>query len=131
MLAQSRGRNPALGRCSEDSIQRTAKKHNLKTRTNRAGATLLSLGDLVRVGRIRAEDLTAGGTGAECAELARAKEQVSQLRAEVGRQGGRLAEREAFLDVLRKQVGVKDRQIAALQATVERLAASLATRSAS
>jgi len=121
----------ALARCSEDAIKDTQKKHKLPTRTGTAGATLLSLNDLVRVGRVRAEDLAAGGTGAECAELARTKEQVSQLRTEVGRQGGRLAEREAFLDLLRQQVGVKDRQIAALQATVERLAASLASRSAS
>ena len=121
----------ALARCSEDAIKDTQKKHELPTRTNAAKATLLNLDDLVRGGRVRAEDLAAGGTGTECAELVRSREQVNQLRTEVGRQGGRLAEREAFLDVLRQQVGVKDRQIAALQATVERLAASLATRSAS
>jgi uncharacterized small protein (DUF1192 family) len=121
----------ALARCSEDAIKDTQKKHKLPTRTGTAGATLLSLDDLVRVGRVRPEDLTAGGTGAECAELARTKEQVSALRTEVGRQGGRLAEREAFLDLLRQQVAEKDRQIKALQTTIERLAASLASRSAS
>jgi hypothetical protein len=98
----------ALGRCSQDSIERTVKKHKLQTRTNDAKATLLNLDDMVRVGRVRAEDLAAGGTGAECAELVRTKEEVSQLRTEVGRQGGRLAEREAFLDLLRQQVGEKD-----------------------
>jgi hypothetical protein len=121
----------ALARCSEDAIKDTQKKHKLPTRTGTAGATLLNLDDLVRVGRVRAEDLTAGGTGAECAELARTKEQVSQLRTEVGRQGGRLAEREAFLDLLRQQVKEKDHQIRALQTTIERLAASLASRSGS
>lgn len=121
----------ALARCSEDAIKDTQKKHKLPTRTGAAGATLLSLQDLVRVGRIRPEDLTAAGTGAELAELARAKEQVSALRTEVGRQGGRLAEREAFLDLLRQQVAEKDRQIKALQTTIERLAASLASRGAS
>jgi uncharacterized small protein (DUF1192 family) len=121
----------AVARCSEDAIKDTQKKHNLPTRTGAAGATLLSLDDLVRVGRVRPEDLTAGGTGAECAELVRTREQVNQLRTEVGRQGGRLAEREAFLDLLRHQVGEKDRQIKALHANVERLVASLASRSAS
>jgi hypothetical protein len=121
----------ALARCSQDSIVRTEKKHKLQTRTNDAKATLLNTDDLVRVGLIRVEDLAAGGTGAECADLARTKEQVSLLRTEVGRQGGRLAEREAFLDVLRQQVAEKDRQIRALQTTIERLAASLASRAAS
>jgi len=93
----------ALGRCSQDSIQRTAKKHKLPTRTNKAGATLLSLDDLVRVGRVRPEDLTAAGTGAELAELARTKEQVSALRVEVGHLGGRLAERDVLQEVLRQQ----------------------------
>jgi hypothetical protein len=104
-----------VARCSEDAIKDTQKKHKLPTRTGTAGATLLNLDDLVRVGRVRAEDLTAGGTGAECAELAPTKEQVSQLRTEVGRQGGRLVEREAFLDLLRQQVAEKDRQIRGLQ----------------
>jgi uncharacterized small protein (DUF1192 family) len=120
-----------LARCSQDSIVRAQTKHKLQTRTNDAKATLLNTDDLVRVGLIRPEDLAAGGTGAECAELARTKELISQLRIEVGRQGGRLAEREAFLDTLRQQVGEKDRQIKALQATIERLVASLASRSAS
>ena len=120
-----------LGRCSQDSSERTVKKHELPTRTTDANATLLNVDDLVRVGRVRAEDLDAGGTGAECAELARTREQVSALRTEVGRQGGRLAEREAFLDLLCQQVAEKDRQIKALQTTIERLAASLASRSAS
>ena len=109
----------ALARCSQDSIVRAQTKHKLQTRTNDAKATLLNTDDLVRVGLIRAEDLAAGATGAECAELARTKEQVSQLRTEVGRQGGRLAEREAFLDLLRQQVGEKDRQIRLLQATID------------
>ena len=120
-----------LGRCSQDSSERTVKKHELPTRTTDANATLLNVDDLVRVGRVRAEDLDAGGTGAECAELlAGTRAQVSALRTEVGRQGGRLAEREAFLDLLRQQVAEKDRQIKALQTTIERLAASLASRSA-
>jgi hypothetical protein len=101
----------ALARCSQDSIERTEKKHKLETRTNDAGATLLNLDDLVRVERVRADALTASKSGAECAELALAKEQVNQLRTEVGRQGGRLAEREAFLDMLRQQVKEKDHQI--------------------
>ena len=103
----------------------------MQTRTNAARATLLSLDDLAPVGRVRVEDLATGGTGAECAELARTQEQVNQLSTEVGRQGGRLAEREAFLDVLRQQVGEKDRQIRQLHATIERLAATVASRSAS
>jgi hypothetical protein len=112
-------------------LERTEKKHKLETRTNDAGATLLNLDDLVGVGRVSADALTASKSGAECAELALAKEQVGALRTEVGRQGGRLAEREAYLDTLRQQVGEKDRQIRLLQTTLERLAASLATRSAS
>ena len=110
---------------------RAQTKHKLQTRTNDAKATLLNTDDLVRVGLIRAEDLAAGGTGAECAELARTKEMVSQLRTEVGRQGGRLAEREAFLDMLRQQVGEKDRQIRGLQTTIDRLTAAVSSRSAS
>jgi hypothetical protein len=73
-----------LARCSQDSIVRAQTKHKLQTRTNDAKATLLNTDDLVRVGLIRAEDLAAGGTGAECAELARTQEMVSQLRTEVG-----------------------------------------------
>jgi hypothetical protein len=94
-----------LARCSEDSIRLTQKNHELQTRTNAAKATLLNLDDLVRVGRVHPDDLAAAGSGAECAELARTKEQANQLRTKVGRQGGRLAEREAFLDMLRQQVG--------------------------
>ena len=78
----------ALARCSEDAIKDTQKKHKLPTRTGTAGATLLNLDDLVRVGRVRPEDLAAAGTGAELAELAelaRTKEQVNALRTEVGR----------------------------------------------
>ena len=121
----------ALARCSQDSIVRAQTKHKLQTRTGDANATLLNMDDLVRVGLIRAEDLAAAGTGAECAELARTKEMVSQLRTEVGRQGGRLAEREAFLDHLRQQVSEKDRQIKALQITIDRRTAAVANRSAS
>jgi hypothetical protein len=120
----------ALARCSQDSIERTEKKHDLETRTSSVGATMLALDDLVRVGRVSADALTASKSGVECAELALAKEQLSALRSEVGRQGGRLAEREAFLDLLRQQVGEKDRQIKAQQTTIDRLTASLASRSA-
>lgn len=59
------------------------------------------------------------------------KEQVNALHAEVGRQGGRLAVCEAFLDHLRQPVSEKDRQIKTQQSTIERLVASLASRSAS
>jgi len=121
----------ALARCSQDSIVRTEKKHKLQTRTNDAKATLLNTDDLVRVGLIRVEDLAAGGTGAECAELARTKEMVSQLRTEVGRQGGRLAEWDVFLDMLRQQVKEKDHQIRGLQTTIDRLTVAVSSRSAS
>jgi hypothetical protein len=121
----------ALARCSQDSIERTQKKHKLETRTSSVGATMIALDDLVRVGRVHPEALTASKSGAECAELALAKEQVNQLRTEVGRQGGRLAEREAFLDLLRQQVSEKDRQIRGLQSTIERLTVAVSSRSAS
>ncbi len=80
---------------------------------------------MVRVGRIRAEDLGGAGSGAECAELVRTKEQVSALRTEVGHLGGRLAERDTLLEVLRQQVCEKDKQIRQMQVTHDRLAVTL------
>jgi len=120
-----------LARCSEDAIRATQKKHQLETRTNAAGATQLRVADLVRVGRIRPEDLAGAGSGAECAELVRAREQVSVLRIEVGHLGGRLAERDAFLEVLRQQVAEKDKQLRQVQATLDRLAVTVSARSTS
>ena len=120
-----------LARCSQDAIRATQKKHQLPTRTNAAGATQLRTEDLIRVGRIRAEDLTGAGSGAECAELVRAKEQVSALRTEVGHLGGRLAERDVLLEVLRQQVSEKDKQLRQTQASLDRLAATVSARSVS
>jgi uncharacterized small protein (DUF1192 family) len=122
----------ALARCSEDAIKDTQKKHKLPPRTGTAGSTLLSLDDLGgpdRPGPRRGPD-----RGRDRRRVRRAgphQGAVSQLRTEVGRQGGRLAEREAFLDLLHQQVAEKDHQIKALRATIERLVASLASRSAS
>jgi hypothetical protein len=120
-----------LAGCSQDAIKYTQTKHQLETRTNAAGAILLRTADLVRVGRIRAEDLGAAGSGAECAELVRTKEQVSALRVEVGHLGGRLAERDVLQEVLRQQVAEKDKQLRQAQATLDRLATTLSARSTS
>jgi hypothetical protein len=118
----------ALGRCSEDAIKATQKRHQLETRTNAAKATLLNTADLVRVGRIRAKDLTSAASGADCAELVRTREQVSVLRTEVGHLGGRLAERDTFLELLRQQVGEKDKLIRQQASTIDRLAGTVSAR---
>lgn len=111
-----------LARCSQDAIKATAAKHQLEQRTNAGGAIEMRLGDLVAVGRIQAEDLAGAPTPGQCVELVRARGQVTELLAEVARQGGRLAERDMLLDVLRQQLGEKDRQIKAQQNLLERLA---------
>jgi len=120
-----------LAGCSEDAIKYTQTKHQLETRTNAAKAILLRTADLIRVGRIRAEDLGGAGSGAECAELVRTKEQVNALRVEVGHLRGRLAERDVLQEVLRQQVAEKDKQLRQAQVTLDRLAATLSARSTS
>ena len=119
-----------LAHCSEDAIKATQKKHQLETQTNANGAIMLRTADLVRVDRIRPEDLASAASGSECAELVRTREQVNVLRVEIGRLGGRLAERDVLLEVLRQQVGEKDKQLRQAQATLDRLAATLSARSA-
>ena len=52
----------AIARCSEDSIRRDISNHELKTRRDDRKRVLVKVADLIRVGRIRAEDLTTGMT---------------------------------------------------------------------
>lgn len=65
---------------SVDTVTREIKKHDLATRTDEAGRVLVNVGDFLRLGRIRPEDLTAGAIPAESAEVLRVRESLTALR---------------------------------------------------
>ena len=101
-----------LIRKSEDTVRRACEKHDLETREDEAGRVLVNVGDFVRIGRLRPEDLTVGATPAESAEVLRARETVTAVKAQVGELIGRLAQSDLIRDTLREQLAVKDKQIA-------------------
>jgi hypothetical protein len=80
-----------LCRCSVDTVTRTVKKHQFDTRTDDAGRLLVNVGDFVRIGRLRAEDLTLGATPAESAEVRRARASIEALKIQVAELTGRLS----------------------------------------
>ena len=80
----------ALMRSSEDTVRRAEKKHQLQTREDDAGRVLVNVGDFVGVGLLSPEDLTVGATPAESAEVLRARETVTALKAQVAELTGRL-----------------------------------------
>src|SRR5215218_3193814 len=72
----SRADAAELAHRSEDAIKRDQKDHGLETRPGPNGKTMLRLADLVRIGRIRPEDLPAGASPAGTAELRRTQDQL-------------------------------------------------------
>lgn len=102
----------ALMRASTDTVRRDCRMHDLETREDETGRILVNVGDFLRIGRLRPEDLTVGGSPAESAEVLRARETVTVLKAQVAELTGRLAEADMVRDTLREQLAVKDKQIA-------------------
>ena len=101
-----------LARTSPDTIRRDIKKHGLETDTDAAGRVLVRVADFLAIGRIRPEDLTAGATPGESAEVLRARETITALRMQVAELSGRLRHSDALVDTLRDQLGQKDKQLA-------------------
>jgi hypothetical protein len=126
----SRADAAQLGRCSEATIKRLEGKHDLETRSGSNGQILLRLADLVRLGRIRPEDLPAGASPAGTAELRRTQEQLVAVQRELGEVRGRLAERDAVVATLTGQVSEKDRQIRRLTDIVDSLSLALREKAA-
>jgi hypothetical protein len=87
----SRADAAELARRSEDAIKRDQKDHGLEARSGPNGKTMLRLADLVRIGRIRPQDLPAGASPAETAELRRTQDQLVAVQRELGEARGRLA----------------------------------------
>lgn len=100
-----------LIRSSVDTVKREAKKHDLTTRTDGAGRVLVNVEDFLRIGRLRPEDLTVGGTPAESAAMLRMRETVTALSAQVAELTGRLSQSDLVIDTLRDQITVKDKQL--------------------
>lgn len=111
-----------LGRCSSDTVRRDEGRirklydeagEPYETRTDATGRVLVNVGDFVRVGRLRPEDLTTGATPAESAEVLRARETITALKAQVGELSGRLSHSDLHIADLREQLSVKDKQLGA------------------
>jgi hypothetical protein len=102
----------ALMRVHPDTVRRACHKNELDTREDEAGRVLVNIGDFLRIGRLRPEDLTAGATPAESAEVLRARATVTALTAQVAELTGRLAQADLVRDTLREQLAVKDKQLA-------------------
>ena len=124
----------ALMRSSTDTVRRDETKirklydddgRHYETRTDDAGRVLVNVGDFVRIGRLRPEDLTLGATPAESAEVLRAREVITALKAQVGELTGRLSESDLHRDALREQLAVKDKQIAQQAAHLTQIIAHL------
>ena len=116
-----------LIRKSVDTVKRLIKKHGLATRTDGAGRVLVNVGDLMTLGLVRTEDLTAGATPAESVEVLRARENILLLKTQAAELTGRLANADTLLDTLREQLAVKDKQIAKQTDQVTQLIARLGT----
>ncbi|QGN58095.1 hypothetical protein [Nostocoides sp. HKS02] len=116
----------ALIRKSEDTVRRLVTKHELATRTDDKGRVLVRVDDFVTLGHLRHEDLTAGLTPAESAQVLRARESVTALRVQIAELTGRLAAAEGLSDTLREQLAQKDRQIAKQGDLLSRLIGQIA-----
>jgi hypothetical protein len=102
----------ALMNRHEDTVRRAERKHELETRKDDADRVLVCVADFLKLGLIRPQDLTLGATPAESAEVLRARETITALKAQVAELSGRLAESDVVRDTLREQLAVKDKQIA-------------------
>ena len=101
-----------LARKSQDTIRRIVERHQLETRTDAAGRVLVNTADLVTLGHLRQEDLTAGASPVESVEVLRARETITALRVQVGELTGRLAHADVLIAALSDQLTQKDRQLA-------------------
>lgn len=110
-----------LIRKSPDTVRRQAKKHDLAERTDEAGRVLVSVGDFLRLGHLRPEDLAVGATPAESAEVLRARETLTALRVQVGELTGRLGHADTLVSTLTDQLAYKDRQLATQAAQLTQL----------
>jgi uncharacterized coiled-coil protein SlyX len=102
----------ALSRKSVDTVTRDVKRHDLQTRQDEAGRVLVNVGDFLALGRLRPEDLTAGNTPAESAEVLRARQSITELRERAAELTGRLGHADTLVATLREQLAVKDKQLA-------------------
>ena len=100
----------ALTRKSADTVTRDIKKHQLSAPADEAGRVLVNVGDFLEIGRLRPEDLTAGTTPAESAEVLRARETITELKERAAELTGRLGNSDTLVTTLREQLAVKDKQ---------------------
>ena len=126
----SRADAAELARCSEATVKRLETKHDLETRSGPNGHTLLRLADLLRLGRIRPEDLPAGVSPTGTAERRRIQDQLVAAQWALGEVRGRLAERDAVVATLTGQVTEKDRQIRRLTDIIDSLGLALREKAA-
>jgi hypothetical protein len=119
-----------LARCSEATIIRVVEKRGLETTTGPGGRVMVRLADLIRIGRIKPEDLPTGATGAGTAELRRTQDLLVAAQRELGEVRGRLAERDTVVATLTGQVTEKDRQIRKLTEIIDNLGLALREKAA-
>lgn len=112
----SRREMSQLAHCSEDSVKRDIKQHQLETRTGPKGEVLVRVADFERIGRIKPGDVPTGLTGSQAAELRRVLADNARLTAQVGELTGRLEQARVSQDVVTAQLAVKDDQIKSLLA---------------
>ena len=117
----------ALTRKSADTITRDLRKHDFASREDEAGRVLVNVGDFLEIGRLRPEDLTAGTTPAESAEVLRARQSITELKERAAELTGRLGNSDTLIDTLREQLAVKDKHIAKQAEQITQLIARLGT----
>lgn len=108
----SRDDMASLIRKSIDTVNRDCGKHQLATQAGPGGRVLVNVGDFLRIGRLRADDLPTASSAAESAEVLRARETVVALRVQVAELTGRLAHCDTLINTLLEQLGTKDKQLA-------------------
>jgi hypothetical protein len=114
-----------LCRCSVDTIRRDVRNHELKARTDDAGRVLVNVGEFIKIGRLNEADLAGAATPAESASLVRSRAVESGLRQELAELRGRLERADQTSEVLREQLGVKDRQLKARDEQINTLTAMI------
>lgn len=100
-----------LANRSTDTVTRDVKKHQLQTREDEAGRVLVNVGDFLRIGRLRDSDLTAGTTPAESAAIIRSRHAEADLREQLARLEGKLAQADLVVETMREQLVTKDKQL--------------------
>jgi hypothetical protein len=100
----SRADAAKLARCSEDTIKRDVRDHELETRPGPNGRVMLRVADLLGINRISPEDIPSGASAAGTAEVRRLQEQLANAQRELGEVRGRLATRDELVTVLHEQL---------------------------